>query len=342
MTNSRTPRTTTYDTHVVGVTAGSAFDLSIEREVFDGLDVTLRPVDVESTDDLRTHLSDVDAVIDRLLAAPYTAEVIDALERCRVIVRCGIGVDALATEHAAERGIYVANVPTYCQDEVSEHTILLMLALQRKLPTYDTAMKDGIWAQDVTTPSVHRLRGQTLGLVGFGTIARLVAEKAQALGMDVVASDPYVAATEMSEVGVGKVDFEDVLDVADVVSLHAPLVEETRGTIDADAFERMNDSAYLINVARGELVVEDDLVDALEQNEIAGAGLDVFETEPSSQGDEFPAFDSPLCEFENVVLTPHVAWFSEEANDERRRTAARDVRRVLEGGTPENAVNNPR
>lgn len=333
--------TQTQDSTVVGVTAGSAFDLSIEQQVFEGLDVTLRPVDVETTDDLMTELADVDAVIDRLLAAPYTADVIDALERCSIIARCGIGVDALDTERAAERGMYVVNVPTYCQDEVSEHTIMLMLALQRNLPTYDTAMKAGVWAQDVTTPAVNRLRGQTLGLVGFGTIARLVAEKAQAFGMDVVASDPYVDAAEMADVGVDKVSLEDVLDCADVVSLHAPLVEETRATMDADAFERMNESAVLINVARGGLVVEADLVDALRDDEIAGAGLDVFDVEPSSQGDAFPSFESPLREFDSVVLTPHVAWFSEEANDERRHTAARDVRRVLEGKAPENAVNDP-
>jgi D-3-phosphoglycerate dehydrogenase len=330
------------DETVVGVTAGSAFDLRIEREVFEGLDVTLRPVDVESTADLKTKLADVDAVIDRLLAAPYTADVVDALERCRVIVRCGIGVDALDAERAAERGMYVANVPTYCQDEVSEHTLMLILALQRNLPTYDAAMKDGVWAQDVTTPAVHRVRGQALGLVGFGTIARLVAEKARAFGMEVVASDPYVGAEEMSAAGVEKAPLEDVLDGADVVSLHAPLLEETRGMMDAAAFERMKESAYLVNVSRGGLVVEDDLVDALRDGEIAGAGLDVFETEPSSQGDAFPPFESLLRDMENVVLTPHVAWFSREANDERRRTAARDVRRVLEGDPPENAVNEPR
>lgn len=332
----------TSNTMTVGITAGSAFDLGIEEEVFSGMDVTLRPVDVEDTDDLITKLADVDAVIDRLLAAPYTAEVIDALDDCRIIVRCGIGVDALDTERAAERGIHVANVPIYCQNEVSEHTIMLMLALQRNLPPYDSAMKDGVWAQDVTTQSVHRLRGQTLGLVGFGTIARLVAEKAQVFGMNVVASDPYIDAEEMAESDVEKASFESVLDVADVVSLHTPLVEETRGMMDASAFARMKDSAYLINVARGGLVLEDDLVAALQDEEIAGAGLDVFDEEPSSQGDTFPPFESPLSTFENVVLTPHVAWFSREANDERLRTAAEDVRRVLTGNSPENPVNDPR
>jgi len=334
MTNQSGERT-------VGVTAGSSFDLSVEETVFDGLDVTLRPVDIETTDDLVRELADVDAVIDRLLAAPYTADVIDALDRCEVIARCGIGVDGIDTERAAARGMYVVNVPVYCQDEVSEHTIMLLLALERNLSTYDSAMHDGVWAQDVTTKQVHRLRGQTLGLVGFGTIAQLVAEKAQAFGMDIIAADPYIDEAEMSQAGVRKATFEEVLDVADAVSLHAPLIEETRGKMDAAAFERMQDTAYLINVARGGLVVEDDLVDALYADEIAGAGLDVFETEPSSQGDAFPQFESPLRDLDSVILTPHVAWFSQEANEERRRTAARDVRRILDGSTPKNLVNEP-
>jgi D-3-phosphoglycerate dehydrogenase len=325
----------------VGITAGSAFDLTIEEAAFEGLDVTLRPVDVESSADLQAELRDVDAVIDRLLAAPYTTDVVDALEQCRVIARCGIGVDAVAVERATERGIYVVNVPEYCQDEVSDHTMTLLLALQRRLATYDAAMKDGVWKQDVTTPSVRRLRGQTLGLVGYGTIARLVAEKARAFGMAVVASDPYVDTASMETDGVEKASFEGVLADADVVSLHAPLVDETEGLMDADAFARMKDTAYLVNVARGGLVVESDLVAALREGELAGAGLDVFETEPPSQGEGHPPFESPLRDRDDVVLTPHVAWFSREANDERRRKAAEDVRRVLSGESPENAVNDP-
>lgn len=325
----------------VGITAGNEFDLDIERAVFEGREVTLRPVDIESTDDLIAELADVDAVIDRLLAAPYTTEVIDALEECAVIARCGIGVDGIDTECAAERGMYVVNVPEYCQNEVAEHTMLLLLAVERDLTTYDAAMKDGEWARNVTTPSIHRLHGQTLGLVGFGVIGQLVAERARAFGMDIVAFDPYVDATAMDRAGVEKRSFEELLDVADAVSLHTPLVEETEGLIDAAAFERMKETAVLINVARGALVVEDDLVAALRADEIGGVGLDVFDEEPSSQGQSTPPFSSPLRERDNVVLTPHVAWFSREANDERRRTAARDVRRVLDGDEPENAVVGP-
>lgn len=270
----------------VGVTAGSAFDLDVEREVFEGADVTLRPVDVETTDDLIAELAGVDAVIDRLLAAPYTREVVDSLDRCRIIARCGIGVDAIDTERAAERGMYVVNVPTYCQDEVSEHTIVLLLALERDLAAYDAAMKDGVWAQDVTSPAIHRLRGRTLGLVGFGRIARLVAEKARPFGMEVVASDPYV----------------------DAERWRAPTWRRPRSRRYSTS--RAPDSTCSRRSRPGR-----------------GRGSRRSRT---------------LRELDNVILTPHVAWFSREANEERRRTAARDVRRVLGGENPTNAVNEPR
>lgn len=325
----------------VGVTAGSAFDLRIERDVFADMDVEVRPVDVETTEDLVSSLRDVDAVIDRLLAVPYTKAVIDELRHCKVIARCGIGVDELAHEYAAKKGVYVVNVPTYCQDEVSEHALMLVVSLQRNLVDYHTSMREGVWNPAAGGGGIHRLRGQTLGLVGFGTIARLVAEKARAFGLNVVVSDPYVSAAEIERAGATKRQFEDLLETADVVSLHTPLLEETEGMIDSDALNRMKESAYLINVSRGGLVVEGDLVDALREGGIRGAGLDVFRSEPAAQGAEVLTFDSPLTGLDNVVLTPHVAWYSEEANDERRRTAAMDVRRVLEGGEPANPVNEP-
>lgn len=323
---------------VVGVTGGRRFDLGIERRVFQGFDVQLRPVDIETTDDAIDAFADVDAIIDRLLTAPYTTAVVESLANCAVIARCGIGVDRIDTETAAKRGIYVVNVPDYCQDEVAEHTLLLLLALTRNLVEYDSTLKVGVWERRVPDTEIHRLSSSTLGLVGFGSIARTVARKAQAFGVDVVASDPYVDESEMAPHGASKRTFERVLETADVVSVHAPLTEETRGLVDADAFRTMKETAVLINVSRGEIVVEDALIAALDGGEIAGAGLDVFETEPS--GRRVP-FESDLRNRDDVVLTPHVAWYSQEADRERRQQAARDVRRVLEGTRPENAVNRP-
>lgn len=325
----------------IGVTAGSLFDLSIERQVCDGLDVTFRPVDVRSTDELITKLDGVDAVIDRVLNAPYTAEVVNALD-CEAIARCGIGVDELDLDAASERGTYVVNVPSYCEEEVSEHTLLLILALERGLVGYETDLKHGRWEKQIGSTSIHRLRSRTLGLVGFGTIARLVAKKAQAFGMDVIASDPYVSADEMQEFGVEKRSFGDVVEMADTISVHAPLTDETRETFDADVFSRMSSDAYFVNVARGGLVVESDLYRALQTGEIAGAALDVFSEEPADRYDGEPAaFENDLRELDNVILTPHVAWYSVEASDEKRRIATSDVRRVLEGERPEHPVNQP-
>lgn len=326
----------------VGVTAGSAFDLSIEREVFDGLDVTFYPVNVRSTNELIEQLAGVDAVIDRVLSVPYTDEVIRTLD-CDVIARCGIGVDKLDIEAAAEQGIWVVNVPSYCEEEVSEHTLLFVLALERNLIGYNADLKSGQWEKHIGSMSVHRLRNRTLGLIGFGTIARLVAERAQAFSMDIIASDPYVDADEMQAQGVEKRSFDEVVKTADTVSVHSPLTAETRDMFDTDIFKRMKSDAYFVNVARGGLVDEVALQRALENSTIAGAALDVFREEPADRYDESPpAFENELHELDNVVLTPHVAWYSDEASDEKRRKAARDVRRVLEGEDPLNTVNEPR
>ena len=325
---------------VVGLTAASDYDIAVEQAVFEGTDVELRAVDVATSEDLADAFRDADAIIDRLHVAPYTSDVIDELERCRVIARCGIGVDGVAHERAAERGIRVVNVPDYCLDEVADHALALLLALRRNVRGYDAAMHEGRWERRPV--ELHRLRGSTFGLVGFGTIARRVAERAAAFEMEVVATDPYVDRDEMAAEGVEKRDLDGLLARSDVVSAHAPLTDETRGTFDADAFARMRSDAHFVNVARGGLVVEDDLLWALETGEIAGAGLDVFADEPADQGEGAAAFDHPLAERGDAVLTPHVAWYSEEADAERRETAARDVRRVLDGEPPENPVNDPR
>lgn len=325
----------------IGLTGASAFDLSIEEEVFADLDATLRPVDVHDTTELREKLADTDAVVDRLLSAPYTTDVIESLSSCKVVARCGIGVDEIDVAAATRNGIWITNVPSYCEDEVSDHTLMLILALERDLHDYADDLREGRWDRRVTAARVHRLRGRTLGLVGFGTISRLVATKAQGFGMDVIAADPYVDSEEMADQGVEKRDFEAVLDSADIVSVHVPLTADTRETFDASAFSRMKKSALFVNVARGGLVVEADLAEALREGSIRGAGIDVFETEPPDRFDGSSKFESELRGVDNALLTPHVAWYSLEASDEKRRKGAADVRRVLRGTRPKNPVNEP-
>jgi D-3-phosphoglycerate dehydrogenase len=317
--------------NTVVVTDHDFEDLSIEREgLADVAEVVELTSDVGGrAADARETLAEADAVI--TLRYDLDAEDVAVLDDCRVISRYGIGVDNIATDAARERGIPVTNVPDYCLEEVSVHALSLWLALSRGLPTYDDAVAAGGWDRSAAAP-IHRLSTRTVGVVGYGAIGRAVGERAAALGADVLASDPFLSAADVEDDPAELVSFETLLDRADFVTVHSPLTPDTRGLFDADAFSRMRDDAYLVNVARGPIVDTEALVAALDAGELAGAGLDVFPEEP-------PAATDPLRDHPDVVTTPHVAWYSEEANEERRRTVVDIVRTVLEGGEPYNVVN---
>lgn len=263
--------------------------------------------------------------------AKVTADIINGLERCRVISRTGIGVDNVDLEAATAKGIVVTRVPDYCIDEVSDHALGLLFALARKIPLANSAVHAGQWSVGLVNP-LHRLRGQTLGLVGFGQIPRALAPKAQALGLSVIAYDPYISKEAMAADGVKQVDLEQLLEESDHISVHAPLTPETRHMFNREAFQKMKPGAVLINTARGPLVDEDALVDALEAGELAGAALDVLEQEP-------PAAGSRLLGRSDVILTPHTGFYSEESMIDLQTKAAEEVRRVLQGERPRNPVN---
>jgi D-3-phosphoglycerate dehydrogenase len=263
--------------------------------------------------------------------AKVTADIINGLERCRVISRTGIGVDNVDLEAATAKGIVVTRVPDYCIDEVSDHALGLLFALARKIPLANSAVHAGQWSVGLVNP-LHRLRGQTLGLVGFGQIPRALAPKAQALGLSVIAYDPYVSEEAMAADGVKQVDLEQLLAESDHISVHAPLTPETRHMFNREAFQKMKPGAVLINTARGPLVDEDALVDALEAGELAGAALDVLEHEPPAAGSRL------LCRTD-VILTPHTGFYSEESMIDLQTKAAEEVRRVLQGEMPRNPVN---
>jgi D-3-phosphoglycerate dehydrogenase len=262
--------------------------------------------------------------------AEITDEVLRELDDLAVVGRYGIGVDNVDVESATDRGVTVVNVPSYCEDEVAEHALALLLTCERRVVQFDDAVKDGRWDWKLGKP-VFRLRGRTLGLAGFGKIPRRVVEKTGGLGLDYVAYDPYVDADEMAELGVEKVDFENLLARSDAISIHVPLTDETRNLFDADAFAAVDDDAVLVNTSRGKVVDDDALADALAAGKVRAAGLDVLPEEPPEE--------SPLLDRDEVVLTPHVAWYSEDSIDDLRRTLARDVRRILHGEKPENPVN---
>jgi D-3-phosphoglycerate dehydrogenase len=275
-------------------------------------------------DDILAVARDADAVL--VTYAKLPGELLRQLKRCKVIGRFGLGVDNIDIKTAAELGIVVTYVPDYCLQEVSDHTMALILALARKVPFANALVQSGRWEMPAVVP-LRRLEGLTLGLVGFGNIPRRVAPKARAFGFNVVASDPYAPAEIMRGLGVRPASFEELLAVSDYVSIHAPLTPETRGLFNADTFGKMKQGAYLINTARGPLIDEPALIAALDSGKLGGAALDVVAAEPLSA-------NSRLLGRVNVILTPHTAFYSVEALEELQTKCASDVARVLSGEKP--------
>jgi len=271
---------------------------------------------------------DADAVL--VTYAKITADMIQQMARCRIIARFGIGVDNVDIGAATDAGIIVTRVPDYCIDEVSDHTLALLLALARKIPFANSSVQTGRWEMSATVP-IHRLRGRVLGLVGFGRIPQLVAPKAKAFGLKVITYDPFVQQDIAAAALVEKVDFTELVKVSDYVSIHTPLMPETRGLFNADVFRQMKPTAYLINTARGPIVDEAALAHAIDLGLLAGAALDVLSQEPPTA--------SPLLGRDNVILTPHMSFYSVESLVELQTKAAEEVVRVLTGQMPRNPVN---
>lgn len=267
-------------------------------------------------------------------SAPITRDLMAGLPRLKGVVRSGIGVDTVDVDAATELGVIVANVRDFCLDEVSEHALGLILAVARKIVIADRMIRRGGWVggvQELLLP-MRRLSGQTLGLVGFGQIARRMAEKSKAFGFEVLASDPYVSPEVAKALGVELLPLAELLPRADVVSLHVPLSPETLHLIDEDALALMKPNAILINVARGPVVDEVALVKALSAGRLAGAGLDVVEEEPLKP-------PHPLLDFENVVMTCHYASCTLEAYDDMRRGMTDQAAQILRGEFPKYFVN---
>jgi len=302
-------------------------DLIMEREMLAKVDAEL--IEVTESANVGPECEDADAVIDTYELVP--AEMIEKMTKCKLIIRNGIGVNTIDVDAATKKGIMVANVPTYCLDEVATHAITLMLAVARKITKLNDSVKSGVWDVKVATP-VYSLQGKTLGLVGFGKIPRLVKEKSVPFGMNVVIYDPYVTDEQAAEAGVKKVGIEELIKTSDFISIHCPLTPETRGMFNEAAFKKMKKTAYIINTARGPVIKEEDLIAALQNGEIAGAGLDVLTSDAVD-------INNPLLKMDNVIVTPHAAWYSEESIVTRRRQTIESVISVLEGDEPLSLVN---
>ena len=260
-----------------------------------------------------------------------TAAVLNAAPRCRIVCRYGVGVDNIALDHATQLGIPVTNVPDYCFEEVSDHAMALLLACARRVVMFANATRQGTWDVKSGRP-IQRLRGQTLGLIGFGRNARALAPKAMGFGLKIVAYDPWVSAEAVAPFGTHTQDLDALLRESDYVSIHVPLTEATRGLINARTLRLMKPSAYLINTSRGAVIDEPALVQALTEKRIAGAGLDVLAREP---GDA----ENPLFALDNAIITPHASFYSETAIEELEQKASERVVQALRGETPANVVN---
>jgi len=267
-------------------------------------------------------------------SAPITREFMSALPRLKGVVRSGIGVDTVDVDAATDLGVMVANVRNFCLDEVSEHALALMLAVTRKIVYADRMIRRGGWVAGVQESllPMRRLSGRTLGLVGFGQIARRMALRAKAFGLEVLASDPYVSPETAGALGVQLLPLAELLPKSDFISLHVPLTPETHHLINDNAFALMKPGAILINVARGPVVDETALERALAEGRLAGAGLDVLEEEPIK-------IPHPLLRFENVVMTCHYASCSLEAYAEMRRVMSEQAAQILRGEFPKYLVN---
>ena len=313
---------------VIAVTDFVFPNLDPAREVLAKVDGELILAEDSTRDAVMRVAEDADALL--VTYAKVTADMIEQMARCRIITRFGIGVDNVDIPAATKAHIVVTRVPDYCVDEVSDHAMALLLALARKVPFANSLVQAGRWEMPAVVP-IHRLRGSILGLVGFGKIPQLVAPKAKAFGLRVISYDPLVAQEVMNRAGVERVDFDGLLSVSDFISIHTPLLPETRGLFHAGTFRKMKSTAFLINTARGPIVDEEALARALDQGYLAGAALDVLSQEPP--------LHSPLCGRDNVILTPHTSFYSAESLVELQRKAAEDVVRVLSGEAPFYPVN---
>lgn len=298
-------------------------NLDYEEEVFkeSGLDIEFVKAQCKTEEQVIEQARGADAILNQY--APISRRVIESLENVKVISRYGVGVNTIDLAAANEKGMTVANVPDYGMEEVSNHALALLLSWARKVTLLNNEVKKGNWDFKACVP-VHRFNNQTVGVLGFGRIPRRFIDKVKPLGFKTAAYDPFVSAEDMALAGVQKMELDEIIQEADYLSVHVPLVKDTFHLLNAERFRQMKKNAVIINTARGPIIDEKALIEALENGVIAGAALDVTEEEPIS-------INSPLLDMDNVIITPHSAWYSEEAMVELRQKAARNIVQVLKG-----------
>jgi len=297
-----------------------------EKEEFSRIGAELILAQVKEEEDLIRVCKGADGLLNQY--ALLTRRVFEHLPNCKVVSRYGVGVDSVDLKAATDLGIIVANVPDYCMDEVSNQTISMILTLIRKTAFFDQKVKSGQWDFHSGMP-IHRIHGKILGLIGCGKIGLEVAKKISGFGVKVIAFDPYI---EKAREGIELKDLDTLLKESDFISIHCPLNESTRHLIGEKELQKMEKRPLLINTSRGPIVDEKALIQALKEGRISGAGLDVLEKEP-------PDPKNPMLKMDNVVLSPHVGFYSEESISELKRRTAKNVSDVLMGRRPRSVVN---
>ena len=310
-------------------------DVDIETEILNRVGAEVIALQAKSEEELFEAARDCAAMMNQY--ARIGAKTIARMEQCRVIARYGVGVDIVDVAAATRRGILVANVRDYCTEEVADHAISLWLTLARKITDYDRAVHQGVWRWQSGRP-IHRLRGQTMGIVSFGKIGQAIAARAQAFGLDLMVYDPYIDADVAERHGARRVGKDELIETADVIMMQVPMSPETRHFLSEPEFRRMKRNALVINTGRGPTIDNQALYKALSEGWIAGAGLDDPEEEPAKRAHWSPD-DNPIFTLPNVIVTPHAAYYSEESIRLARETAASEVARVLSGDRPHYPVN---
>ena len=301
-----------------------------EKNVLKEIDAELIILNPDNKTEFDRIIREADALLVNL--HPMTADLISELDKCKVMSRYGVGYDNVDIDAATKKGIWVARVPDYSIEDVSDQALALLMGCVRKVAYKDRMIRNGKWNLHDDQPC-HRIKDSVLGLLGYGAIARRVHEKTIGFGLaKVLVYDPYVDDEKIIECGGVPADLSTVLASSDYISVHVPLADNTRGMIGKEQLQLMKKSAILINTSRGAVLNEADVAEALASDRITGAGLDVFETEPLSTG-------SPLRKLDNVILSDHTGWYSEESKEELKTKAALNIVAVLKGGKPVYPVN---
>lgn len=309
-------------------------EATAEREILN--EINAEVIVNTSTDEssIINDVRDADAIIVRGLV-PITEKILEAAKKCKIVAQGSVGFNHIDVAAAGKRGIYVSNSPAaeWCVDEVSDITMMLILGIERKAVWFHQKVVEGGWREKLNEAKpLFALRGQTLGLFALGAIARVVAQKAQPFGFKIIATDPYVSSEEARKIGIELVDFDTLLKTSDVISIHAPLMESTFHVFNKETIGKMKKTAFLVNAARGPLIDQKALYNALKAKQIAGAGLDVLEDEPPKAGE-------PILTLDNIFVVPHIGAYSETSVGKPSIICANEVVRVLKGGQPKTWVN---